>query len=86
MASDLILTKQAAKDLEGLPEDVARRLVQKLLWFSRQGNPTKFGKRLREPAAGDLRFRIGDYRAIAIIEEKTQRIVIVKIGHRRGIY
>ena len=32
------------------------------------------------------KYRIGDYRAIAKIEDGILRILIVRIGHRRDVY
>ena len=86
MAYKIVLTKQAAKDLQSLDPDVAKRIVQKLVWFGKQSNPLLHTKQLRESEAGDIRVRIGDYRAIALINDKKKRIEIVQIGHRREIY
>ncbi|TAK03884.1 type II toxin-antitoxin system RelE/ParE family toxin [Patescibacteria group bacterium] len=86
MAFKLVLTTQAEKDLRSLDHAVARRIVHKLVWLGKQSNPSAFAKRLREPAAGDVRFRVGDYRLIGIVNASAKRIEIVKIGHRREIY
>lgn len=86
MAYRFVLLQQAAKDLRALDHSIGRRIVQKLHWLEKQDNPLSTARRLREPAAGDIRFRVGDYRLIGIIDETTKCIVIVKIGHRRSIY
>jgi len=86
MVYKVVLTKQVAKDLRSLDQEVAKRILRKLVWLGKQSNPLFHAKRLRESAAGDVRFRIGDYRAIALINNKQKRIEIVQIGHRREIY
>jgi len=36
---------------------------------------------------GDLwKYRVGDYRIIASIEDKLVRILVVRIGNRREVY
>jgi mRNA interferase RelE/StbE len=85
MGYNIVLTDHALEDLEQLDDVIAKRVVKKLQWFARQSNPLQFAKPLRQSAAGDYRFRIGEYRAIAIIRLK-QRIEITAIGHRNEIY
>ncbi|WP_313350727.1 type II toxin-antitoxin system RelE/ParE family toxin, partial [Exiguobacterium sp.] len=36
--------------------------------------------------SGEWRYRIGDYRLIADIQDEKVVILILKIGHRRDIY
>lgn len=86
MGLKIVLTKKAAKDLEGLGHEEARRIVQKMLWLEKQTDPLAFAKHLRESATGDVRFRIGEYRLIALINRQKKQIEVVQIGHRREIY
>ena len=86
MGFELVLTKKARQDLEALDPSVSKRIVQKLLWWQRQADPLAHARQLKESAAGDVRFRVGDYRLIAVIKKAKRQVVIVKIGHRREIY
>lgn len=86
MAFEIVLTKKAKHDLEGIDGDIAKRIVKKLVWWQKQDNPTDYAKRLHEPMTGDIRFRVGDYRIICVINNRSKRIEIVKIGHRRNVY
>ena len=86
MEYKFVFTKKAASDLEQIEHQEVKRIIKKIAWFEAQSNPLTYGKRLHEPAAGDIRFRIGDYRVVAIINEKQHRIEVVQIGHRREIY
>lgn len=49
-------------------------------------DPRRFGKALTANRSGQWRYRIGDYRLIAEIEDEKVLILIVKIGHRRDVY
>jgi mRNA interferase RelE/StbE len=80
---DIEWTEGATKDLEKLDRPIARRILRRLAWFSKN-----FQSTVPEPLSGQLRgtfkFRIGDWRAIYTLEGKT--IVIQFIGHRSDIY
>lgn len=86
MGYSIVLTRKAKKDLDVLGVPVAVVIVRKLRWLSGLDDPLSRAKPLTEPAAGDVRFRIGDYRAIAIVQRDERRIVIVRIGHRSEVY
>lgn len=49
-------------------------------------DPRQHGKGLSANKAGFWRYRVGDYRIIADIEDEELIILIVKVGHRRKIY
>lgn len=86
MGYKFTMTKEAYKDIDALDRIVAQRIIKKLKWFENQENPLRQAVLLRDSIIGDIRFRIGDYRAIALIDEKHLAIIIVRIGHRREIY
>lgn len=68
------------------------KYTQKLIyaWIDKnlQGceNPRVHGKGLIENRSGQWRYRVGEYRLIAEIQEKEITILIVNVGHRRSIY
>jgi len=49
-------------------------------------NPRQYGKALTANHAGQWRYRIGDYRLIAEIEEEKIIILILSVGHRKEVY
>jgi mRNA interferase RelE/StbE len=49
-------------------------------------NPRRIGKPLRANRSGQWRYRIGDYRLIAEIQDARVVVLIIEIGHRREIY
>ena len=49
-------------------------------------NPKLHGKGLTANHSGEWRYRIGDYRLIADINDETVTILMLQIGHRKDIY
>ncbi|NOX39437.1 MAG: type II toxin-antitoxin system RelE/ParE family toxin [Alphaproteobacteria bacterium] len=50
-------------------------------------DPRSLGRPLQGSKFQNLwRFRVGDYRIIAQIEDDTVRILVLRIGHRREVY
>lgn len=49
-------------------------------------NPRRHGKPLVADHKGKWRYRVGDYRIFALIEDDKINIIIVEIGHRKDIY
>ncbi len=78
----IILVKRAIKDLEKLNEDVKVRIKEKLKTFV--NDPVGNSRKLSNPLIGSYRFRIGDYRVIFDIEK--DKVIILRIGHRKDIY
>lgn len=76
-------TEKAITDLHKLDNLIAKRIVRKVSWFA-----DNFEKITPEYLTGDLKgmfkLRIGDWRVIYQIENKTA--VIYFIGHRKDIY
>ena len=80
-------TKNALKELKKLDKGTASLIVG---WIRKNlegcENPRIHGKDLVENRSGQWRYRIGDYRIIAEIHDKTVTIMVVNIGHRRDVY
>jgi mRNA interferase RelE/StbE len=76
----------AEKQLRALDVLIAKRIIRKLEWIEKQTNPIRHATVLRDAKIGDIRFRIGDYRVVAVIDHEAMRIVIAAVGHRREIY
>jgi mRNA interferase RelE/StbE len=88
MAWSIQFSKRARQQLEKLDPQVARRIFQ--LVFERiatSSNPRSLGEALKGMELGDLwRYRVGDYRILASIEDRDVRILVVAFGNRREIY
>jgi mRNA interferase RelE/StbE len=49
-------------------------------------NPRQLGAALTGPLSGYWKYRIGDHRVIARIEDQKVAIVVVQVGNRRDVY
>jgi len=79
-----VFKPQAVRDIKKLPKEVQKRILKKLDFFVASENPLIFADHLISYDLGQYRFRIGDYRVIFDLEDRT--IVILTMGHRREIY
>ncbi|MGQ0558722.1 MAG: type II toxin-antitoxin system RelE family toxin [Sphingosinicella sp.] len=77
----------AAKDLANLDRVAASRIVKTLeRRIASLDDPRTLGAPLHGEHAGFWRWRIGDYRVIARIEDKRLLILVVRVAHRRRVY
>jgi mRNA interferase RelE/StbE len=80
--------EDAFKDLSRLDRQVARRITA----FLRERvapleDPRSIGEALKGSKLGEFwKYRVGDYRIIASIEDGAVRILVVRIGNRRNVY
>jgi mRNA interferase RelE/StbE len=82
------LHDDAERALEKLDPQVARRIYAFLfLRLAKLDDPRLIGEALHGPKFGEFwKYRVGDYRILARIEDKILRVLVVKVGHRREIY
>lgn len=80
-------SKQSVKELQKLDKPT-RALIIGWIEKNLEGceNPRVHGKGLTANHSGKWRYRIGDYRLIADIQDDQILILILNIGHRREIY
>lgn len=76
------LTSEAQKNLKKLEKKKAEIILRKL--YSIRKNPLHYIERLVGKTLWKL--RIGDYRTILILNTKENKIIVLKIGHRKKIY
>jgi mRNA interferase RelE/StbE len=81
---EIIFTHSAFRQLKKLDKKIQKRIIKKLKFFASQKNPLQFAEPLRDRRFGQFRFRIGDYRVIFDVEK--EKIIILKVGHRKDIY
>lgn len=78
----------AKKDLVRLDKPIARRITT----FLRErvaalDDPRSIGETLKGSRLGEFwKYRVGDYRVIARIEDTALRVLVVRIGNRREVY
>jgi len=79
---ELVYTKRAARDISGLDQAAKERIRGALERYAQ--SPFNYAKKMVDPALGTYRFRIGEYRVIFDVE--GNKIVVLRVGHRRKIY
>jgi len=78
---------KAQSELLKLDKEAQRRVVDFLEnRLIPRGNPKSLGEPLKGGLAGLWRYRVGDYRLICKIEDKSLTIIALSIGHRREVY
>ena len=79
----LLINRSAAKELETLPLKIRRRIVRKIETLATTPRPQGL-----EKLSGQEKYRIrqGDYRVLFSIDDDTQTVTVVKIGHRQDVY
>jgi mRNA interferase RelE/StbE len=88
MAWKIEFTPEARRNLDRLDKQVARRIVKFITErIATLEDPRSLGEALHGPDLGKYwKYRVGDHRLIAKIEDTRISIVIVRIGNRREIY
>jgi len=79
--------RDAARELRKLGTE-AQRLILRYLRarIATANDPRRFGRPLLGDLKGFWRYRVGDYRVVATIEDDRFVVVVVKVGHRRDVY
>ena len=88
MAWQIEFEPRALKELEAQDRQVQRRS----LGFLRERvasltDPRELGETLHGGALGRFwKYRVGDWRLVCEIRDRTVTVVVVRIGHRREVY
>lgn len=78
----------AARSLRKLDPPMARRILRFLNErVAPSADPRSLGQALKGSELGAFwKYRVGDYRIVARIEDSAVRILVVRLGHRSDIY
>jgi mRNA interferase RelE/StbE len=77
----------AAKELKKLGRAEAARIIGTLeTRIATRNDPRELGSALGGELGGLWRWRIGDYRVVARIEDERITILVVRVAHRREVY
>lgn len=75
------------KDLKKLGHTASKRIIK---FLKEKIMPIEDPRAVGKPLSGDLsglwRYRVGDYRIIAQIEDNNFVILVVHVGHRKNVY
>lgn len=79
--------RDTARDLRKLGTDAQRQILRFLRErISTSEDPRRFGRALTRDLKDLWRYRVGDYRIVASIEEDRFVVLVVTVGHRREVY
>jgi len=82
------LTPKARRQFDRLDSTVRQRIGRFLSERVANGDPVTLSAPLSGGDAQETlrRFRVGDYRVIAVLETDVLRVLVVDIGHRGEVY
>ena len=87
MAWRIEFLPDAVNELKKLDRSVARRIITTLEErIATLDDPRTLGSALTVDHAGYWRWRVGDYRVVARIEDERVVIIVVRVAHRREVY
>lgn len=83
MRYTVIVPKRVQKEINRIDKRYQAKIKTALVLLS--GDPL-LGKRLEGERKNEWSFRVWPYRIIYQIENKKMIILIIKVGHRQGVY
>ncbi|MFC3900677.1 type II toxin-antitoxin system RelE family toxin [Aliicoccus persicus] len=87
MAYQVIYTKKAIKSLKRIDSNQQKIIIS---WIEKNlintNDPKQHGKALKGNLKDYWKYRVGNYRILADIDDKQIKIIIFNIGHRKNIY
>ena len=88
MAWKIELTSLAQKQFGDLDGQTRKRIAKFLSErVAKLNDPRAIGQALKGSELGEFwKYRVGDYRIIAAIEDGLLRVLVVKIGNRKEVY
>jgi len=79
----LLITKKAEKELDKLPDKLAKTIAGAILVLAQNPYPPN-SKKLS--GQNNYRLRVGSYRVLYTVDKKKREVVILRIAHRHTIY
>jgi mRNA interferase RelE/StbE len=78
----------AVRELGKIDPQIARRILAFLNdRIAKMDDPRSIGEALKGSKLGAFwKYRVGDYRIIASIQDETVSILVMRIGNRREVY
>ena len=87
MKYHVVFSDEARKELKKMDKHIALLITA---WVRKNlegcSDPRRFGKELTANRSGQWRYRVGDYRLIAELQDDKVIILILTVGHRREVY
>ena len=84
MTYQVEISNAAQKDFKRLPHEVIRKADAAILEL--EHNPRPHGSTKLEGHEDEYRIRVGDYRILYHVNDKTKLVAIARVLHRRDAY
>ena len=81
----ILAGRRVRKDLDRLDRSVLERIWDAVQLLRRVPRPAA-ARKLRHPAIGEYRLRVGAWRGFYDVDEEAKAIVILRVLHRREAY
>ena len=82
----VLLTPEAEADIKRLDPVLQTRILDKLAWMGENAellhHQALQGSEWREC----FRYRVGNYRIIYKMDRDAEKLIVLKVGHRRNVY
>ena len=88
MAWKIEFDRAAVRELDKLDRQTTRRILAFLHGrVAALDNPRRLGEALKGSTLDEFwKYRVGDYRVIARIEDSAVRVIVVRVGSRDKVY
>jgi mRNA interferase RelE/StbE len=82
----VILMPEAQADIRRLDPSLQTRILSKLEWMGQNVELLRHQVLRGKEWIGCFKYRVGDYRIIYQVDWSAERLVVLKVGHRREVY
>jgi len=86
MAYRVDFTPKAREDMKHLDGAVKKQVQKVIDKIEQRDNPRSMGDALTANLAGYWKYRVGDYRIVAEIQDEVLTVLAIAIGKRETIY
>ncbi|MCG3129575.1 MAG: hypothetical protein FLDDKLPJ_00309 [Phycisphaerae bacterium] len=77
------IKRSAEREMDHLPRQAFERVRQALIGLEEDPRP-RGSKKLR--GVEDYRLRVGSYRVLYSINDRTRMVEVIAVGHRKDVY
>lgn len=85
-AFEVVLTPEAQSDIGSLDAPVQMRILNRIEWMGQNAELLRHQALEGKEWTGCFRYRVGDYRIIYEMDRRAEKLVVLKVGHRREVY
>jgi len=85
-AFQVILVPEAQADIRRLDPALQTRILNKLEWMGQNAQLLRHQALQGQEWTGCFKYRVGDYRILYRMDWSAEKLVVLKVGHRRGVY